>query len=85
VHPQRVTAARCHVHLSTAFRWRHRFLKLVDHLNTAVLTGSVEADQTMFRDSFKGQRKIAERPVRKRGNDNNKDAKWVPVLVAKLS
>jgi transposase-like protein len=79
----RKAAARCHVHLSTSFRWRHRFLKLADYLNTPVLTGIVEADQTMFRESFKGQRKIAKRPVRKRGNDNKKGAKWVPVLVAR--
>ncbi len=37
----------------------------------------------MFRESFKGQRKITERPVRKRGNDNKKGAKWMPVLVAR--
>ncbi|EAZ97498.1 hypothetical protein MELB17_00590 [Marinobacter sp. ELB17] len=68
----RKAAARCHVHLSTSFRWRHRFLKLADYLNTPVLTGIIEADQTMFRESFKGKRKIAKRPVRKRGNDNKK-------------
>ena len=28
-------------------------------------------------------RKIAKRPVRKRGNDDKKGAKWVPVLVAR--
>jgi len=37
----------------------------------------------MFRVSVKGQRKIAKRPIRKRGNDNKKGAKWVPVLVAR--
>ena len=33
---RRKAAARCHVHLSTSFRWRHRFLKLADYLNTPV-------------------------------------------------
>ncbi|MEH6825936.1 MAG: hypothetical protein V7629_18735 [Motiliproteus sp.] len=37
----------------------------------------------MFCESFKDQRKIPERPVSKRGNDNKKGAKWVPVLVAR--
>ena len=79
----RKAAARCHVHLSTSFRWHHRFLKLADYLNTPVLTGIVEADQTMSREAFKGKRKIAKRPVRKRGNDNKKGVTWVPVLVAR--
>ncbi len=79
----RTAAARCRIHLTTAFLWRHRFLKLADYLNANELTGIVEADQTMFRESFKGQRKVTKRPVRKRGNDNKRDAKWVPVLVAR--
>jgi transposase-like protein len=79
----RTAAIRCHIHVSTSFRWRHRFLALADYLNAHELTGIVEADQTMFRESFKGQRKITKRPVRKRGNDNKKGAKWVPVLVAR--
>lgn len=79
----RKAAKRCDVHLTTAFRWRHRFLALVDYLNARQLTGIVEADQTLFRESFKGQRKITRRPARKRGNDDKKAAKWVPVLVAR--
>ncbi len=74
-------ARRCNIHLDTSFLWRHRFLKLVDYLNAKALSGIVETDQTMFRESFKGQRKIVERPARKRGNDNKKDAKWVPVVL----
>tara|TARA_R110001583_G_C5552015_1_gene400397 strand:- start:3 stop:974 length:972 start_codon:yes stop_codon:yes gene_type:complete len=79
----RTAARRCHIRLDTSFHWRHRFLKLADYLNAKALSGIVEADQTLFRESFKGQRKIVERPVRKRGNDNKKSAKWVPVLVAR--
>jgi transposase-like protein len=79
----RKAAVRCNIHLATSFLWRHRFLKLADYLNANELTGIVEADQTMFRESFKGQRKITQRSVRKRGNDDKKGAKWVPVLVAR--
>jgi transposase-like protein len=32
----RKAAARCGIHLSTAFRWRHRFLKLADQLNPVI-------------------------------------------------
>ncbi|WP_177313710.1 IS1595 family transposase [Marinobacter gelidimuriae] len=79
----RTAARRCKIRLDTSFHWRHRFLKLADYLNAKALSGIVEADQTLFCESFKGQRKIIERPVRKRGNDNKKAAKWVPVLVAR--
>ena len=78
----RKAAARCDIHLTTSFRWRHRFLKLANELNDEALEGIVEADQTLFRESFKGQRKITERAARKRGNDKKKEAHWISVLVA---
>ncbi|WP_227520259.1 hypothetical protein [Marinobacter sp. LV10R510-11A] len=37
----------------------------------------------MFRESFKGQRKITARPTRKRGGDNKSDTHWVSVLVVR--
>jgi transposase-like protein len=40
----RKAAARCHIHLATAFLWRHRFLELAKHLNSDEFTGSAEAD-----------------------------------------
>jgi transposase-like protein len=79
----RKAAARCDIHLTTSFRWRHRFLKLADELNAEALEGIVEADQTLFRESFKGQRKITVRTPRKRGNDKKKEAHWISVLVAR--
>lgn len=74
------------VSLGTAFRLRHRFLKaVVTHQPTAV-TGLVEADETYFRESQKGSRKMT-RPSRKRGGkaaDAGKGKDLVPVLVAKV-
>src|SRR3954465_2534412 len=46
----RGSAAQCHVALTTAFRWRHRFLKAVK-TTTAPLRGIVEADETYLLDS----------------------------------
>ena len=41
----RTSAARCDVAVSTAFRWRHRFLRAIT-TDTAPLGGIVEADET---------------------------------------
>jgi len=79
----RVAAYRCDIHLTTSFRWRHRFLQLADCLNARKLAGIVESDQTLFRESFKGQRTIPGRAPRKRGKDQPKDARWISVLVAR--
>jgi len=49
-------AARCHVDYTTAFRWRHRFLKALNLDKPASLSGIVEADETFILESFKGKR-----------------------------
>lgn len=41
---------------STAFRWRHRFLALPHHVKAGHLSGIVEADETCWLKSCKGQR-----------------------------
>lgn len=74
------------VSLGTAFRLRHRFLKAVVAHQPSAVTGLVEADETYFRESQKGSRKMT-RPSRKRGGKaaaagSSKDL--VPVLVAKV-
>lgn len=47
-------------------RWRHRFLtRVAEHSDTRE-AGIVEADETFFLESFKGQRRLP-RPSRKRG------------------
>jgi transposase-like protein len=40
----------------TVWRWRHRFLKAAATDNAAILRGIIEADETFFVRSFKGQR-----------------------------
>lgn len=62
---QQLTVAR-----STAFRWRHRFLALPQHVKSARVQGIVEADETCFLKSCKGQpagRRELARPPRARG------------------
>ena len=74
------------IHVSTAHRWRHRFLKLPMALQPPALTGIAEADETMFLLSFKGQRSGFERKARKRGGKATKrglSQEQVPVLVAR--
>ena len=81
----RKVAARLDVHLTTAFRWRHRFLKMPKTKKANVLTGTVEADETYFLRSAKGSRKLA-RPPRKRGGAAKKRGlsyEQVPVLIAR--
>src|SRR4051794_24603159 len=49
-------AAHCGVHLTTSFRWRHRFLRAPAAARGA-LGGVVEADETFFRRSHQGSRR----------------------------
>jgi transposase-like protein len=78
----RPAAEESHIDLKTAFRWRHRFLEVINNDQAEELCGITELDETFFRESFKGQRKGLPRPTRKRGNDPNK-ARKVPVMVAR--
>lgn len=41
---------------TTAWHWRHRFLKVPEALQAERLDGVVEADETFFLESFKGHR-----------------------------
>jgi transposase-like protein len=62
----RQAAQGCGVDKNTAFLWRHRFLQAAATHRPAHEGGIVEADETFFLESFKGQRKL-HRPARKRG------------------
>lgn len=79
----RKAAARCGVDKNTSFRWRHRFLIRPALEKARHLEGIAEADETFFRESFKGQRKlprVAHRrgyPASKRGTGKEQ----IPVLV----
>jgi transposase-like protein len=79
----RIASAELGVAPSTAFRWRHRFLQLAQPVKAPALTGVVEADETFFLRSSKGQR--PGRTPRKRGGrasrkDRGEDL--IPILVA---
>ena len=56
---------RCGVDPTTAFRFRHRFLKAFSADKALELSGIAEADETFFLESFKGQRELP-RPARER-------------------
>ena len=80
----RLASAELGVAPSTAFRWRHRFLQLAQLVKAPALTGVVEADETFFLRSSKGQR--PGRTPRKRGGrasrkDRGEDL--IPTLVSR--
>ena len=80
----RLASAELGVAPSTAFRWRHRFLQLAQPVKALVLTGVVEADETFFLRSSKGQR--PGRAPRKRGGRASRKGRGedlMPVLVAR--
>lgn len=79
----RVAARRSGVHVSTVFRWRHRLLQGPAQEQDTELHNIVEADETYFLESFKGQRKLP-RPARHRGGSAARrglSAEQIPVLV----
>lgn len=82
----RNTAAALGVHKTTAFRWRHRFLEAISQMQPDQLGGMVEADETYFLESYKGQRNSLPRKAKKRGTPAKKrglSSEQIPVLVAR--
>ncbi len=80
------TAQLCGVHPTTAFRWRHRFLRAPADDKPRTLSGIVEADQTFILESFKGRRSALPRKTRKRGGKAKHPGSYqdqIPVLVAR--
>jgi len=84
-------AAHCGVHLTTSFRWRHRFLRAPAATREA-LGGVVEADETFFRRSHKGSRRWrrgdappGRRPHRRgqRAGKRGLSTEQVPALIAR--
>ena len=84
-------AAHCGVHLTTSFRWRHRFLRAPAAAREA-LAGVVEADETFFRRSHEGSRRWRRgdappgRGPRRRGEragERGLSAEQVPALIAR--
>jgi len=81
----RKVAERLEVHLTTAFRWRHRFLQTPKDVKAEKVQGTVEADETFFTRSYKGARKLP-REARKRGGENTKPGlsdELIPVLIVR--
>jgi hypothetical protein len=79
----RKAAQRTGVSVPTAFRWRHWFLTLAKEAKAMTVSGIVEADETFFLRSFKGERKLSRAP-RKRGGPTSKPGvsdEQAPVLV----
>ncbi len=92
----KTSAERCGVAVSTAFRWRHRFLEAIK-TSAGKLRGIVEADETFVLASRKGSRAwkraekgqspadLPDRKARKRGGKAKKRGlsnEQVPILVA---
>jgi len=70
---------------NTSFRWRHRFLALPAEVKPSHLHGIVEADETYFLESHKGERHLSRLP-RKRGGVAVKRGlcdEQIPVLVVR--
>jgi transposase-like protein len=80
------TAALCGVHPTTAFRWRHRFLRAPASDKPRGLRGIVEADETFILESFKGRWSDLPRKARKRGGRARHAGLYqdnIPILVAR--
>ena len=81
----RQAARQFNIALSTAHRWRHRFLRQPGVAQVATLRGIAEADETYFLHSDKGCRRL-NRPARRRGGKASTRGlapDLVPVLVAR--
>jgi transposase-like protein len=92
----RKSARDCGVALSTAFRWRHRFLAAPTANKPTRMSGIVEVDETFFRRSYKGSRRWTQpspegelpgRKARRRGVRSAKRGtaleELVPVLIVR--
>lgn len=81
----RKSADSCKIAKNTSFKWRHRFLQIPATRQPSKMNGIVEADETYFLESFKGQRRLP-RSTRKRGGKAVKKGtskEQVPVLVVR--
>ncbi len=80
---ERESARRCGVAVTTAFRWRHRFMARAGQLQGR-LEGLVEADETYVLHSRKGQRQLARKARRRGGRARQRglSKQQVPVLLA---
>jgi len=81
----RKAASELGIDKNTSFRWRHRFLISPTIHKPEHLPGIVEADETFFLESHKGEKGL-NRPPRKRGGKATKrgiSSEQVPVLIVR--
>ncbi len=78
-------ANHCGVADSTSFRWRHRFLKMPSLLKAKHLEGIVEADETFFLESHKGERNLERKPRMRGGKASQRglSKEQIPVLIVR--
>ena len=78
-------ANHCGVADSTSFRWRHRFLKMPSLLKAKHLEGIVEADETFFLESHKGERDLERKPRKRGGKASQRglSKEQIPVLIVR--
>ncbi|MCF7521392.1 IS1595 family transposase [Neisseria sp. ZJ106] len=85
--PLQRCAEECGICLHTAFSWRHRILGVLQAMmDKVMLNGVVQADETFFRLSFKGQKKLKGEflgrvGVRQRRRGLSRDQVCVPCAV----
>ena len=71
------TASICGINKNTAFAWRHKLLEALQNMAASVtLNGIIEADETFFSLSYKGNHKLSKtftmpRNAHKRGNSTH--------------
>ena len=65
-------ARKLKITTTTALYWRHKILAALKSIPNTKLNGIVEADETFFRLSYKGQKKDLTRKARKRGGEARK-------------
>ena len=81
----RKSADSCGITSNTSFKWRHRYLQIPATRQSSKINSIVEADETYFLESFKGQCRLP-RSARKRGGKAAKKGiskEQVPVLVVR--
>ena len=79
----RKAAARCGVAKNTSFKWRHRFLQSPSAQKAEQMQGIAEADETFFRESFKGKRNMTRKARKRGGKHKGAPSEMIPVLVVR--
>lgn len=82
----RASAKACGINPKTTFLWRHRLLKQPEQMQAEQLNGIADADETVFLNSYKGQKHDMPRTARHRGSKASKrgmSAEQIPVLLCR--